>query len=82
MRDTQAGIDRIWKSNRAVKFATRLGADTNHFALMNIKSSRVNQPLVDYSIEEAVVLDVIHVSVEIIVLPTGCYRLEVRVIVT
>src|SRR5262249_25694084 len=72
----QAGVDRLRKRDLAQVAAAGLDADADHLSV-DVEAV-VDQPPVDHGVEVRVVDDVVDVAVDVVVVPAGLDRAEVR----
>lgn len=80
LADPQSDLDQIGKSDRGKVIAGGTDHESHHFAVMNIQATDLNQISVHRRVEEAVVGNVVDVTVGIVVVPACGDGLEVGVV--
>src|SRR5579875_4150112 len=80
--DPDPDIYPVWKGDRGVKSATRFRNNANNLGASNIQDLTRHKIVIHRRIEIGVINDVVHVSVNIIVLPARRDRVEEAICVS
>ncbi|MNF68246.1 hypothetical protein D3C84_500980 [compost metagenome] len=80
LADPQADLDPIREGDGSKVITGRTHHETHHLAIVDVQATDFDQVGVHRRVEEAVVGHVVHMTVDIIVVPPGDDRLEVTVV--